>query len=56
MSSINREPTKYAFYQILIYLAWPFQRRFFLEINQLKQEWPVVAMFVNGSKLNQQPL
>jgi hypothetical protein len=25
----------------------------FLEINHQKQEWPVVAMFANGSELNE---
>jgi sRNA-binding regulator protein Hfq len=32
-----------------------FGQDFFKSANQ-KQELPVVAMFVNGSKLNQQPL
>ena len=41
-------PTKFQF-------IW-FQRRIFLEIDQSKPELPVVAMFVNGSKLNEQSL
>jgi hypothetical protein len=35
-------------------LAKQFQRRRFLEIDYLKQELPVAAMVVNGSKLNEQ--
>jgi hypothetical protein len=37
-------PTK-----LLFVLAKQFQRRRFLESDQLKQELPVAAMFVNGS-------
>jgi hypothetical protein len=40
------------------WFIWPSGFRgedFFKSTNQ-KQELPVVAMFVNGSKLNQQPL
>jgi hypothetical protein len=40
-------PTKFQ-----LILAKQFQRRRFLEINNLKQELPVAAMFVNGSKRN----
>jgi hypothetical protein len=44
-------PTKFLF-------IWPssFRDEDFLEINHQKQEWPVVAMFVNGSELNEQSL
>jgi hypothetical protein len=35
MSNLDRGPSKVASYQVLIHLAWQFQRRrFFLEINQ----------------------
>jgi hypothetical protein len=35
MSNLDRGPSKDASYQVLIHLAWQFQRRrFFLEINQ----------------------
>jgi hypothetical protein len=33
-------------------LAKQLQRRRFLKSNNQKQEWPVAAMFVNGSELN----
>ena len=57
MSNLDREPSIDAFYQISVHLGKRFQRRrFFLEINYQKQEWPVVAMFVNGSELNEQSL
>jgi hypothetical protein len=34
MSNLDRGPSKDASYQVLIQLAWRFQIRFFLEINQ----------------------
>jgi len=44
-------PTKFQF-------IWEsgFRGEDFLEINQSKEEWPVVAMFVYGSELNEQSL
>ena len=44
-------PTKFQF-------IWKsgFRGEYFLESNQKKQEWPVAAMFVNGSELNEQSL
>ena len=57
MSKIDRGPSKDASYQVLIHLAWRFQRRrFFQKSTNQKQEWPVVAMFVNGSGRNDQSL
>jgi hypothetical protein len=44
-SKLYTEPSKDASYQVSVHLAKPFQRR--------KQELPVVAMFVNGSGLNE---
>ena len=44
MNNINRGPSIDASYQVSVHLAKGFQRRRFLEINQL----PVAAMFVNG--------
>jgi hypothetical protein len=57
MRNLYRWPSKDASYQVLIHLAKRFQRRiFFLETTNQKQELPVVAMFVNGSELNEQSL
>ena len=44
-------PTKFQFF-------WEsgFRGEDFLEINKSKKEWPVAAMFVNGSELNEQSL
>ena len=55
MSNLDRGHSKDASYQVLIHLACRFQRRRFCQksTNQ-KQEWPVVAMFVNGSGRNEQ--
>ena len=49
--SIQVLPTKFQFN-----LAEQFQRRHFWKSTNLKQELPVVAMFVNGSKRNEQSL
>jgi hypothetical protein len=48
MSNLYRRPSKDAPYQVSIHLAKRFREEDFLEINQSEQEWPVVAMFVNG--------
>ena len=55
ISNIYREPFIDASYQVSVHLAKRFQRRrFFLEINNQKQELPVAAIFVNGSGQNEQ--
>jgi hypothetical protein len=54
MSNLYRGHSKDASYQDLIHLAKRFQRRFFQKSTNQKQEWPVVAMFVNGSGQNYQ--
>jgi hypothetical protein len=55
ISNLYREPFIDASYQVSVHLAKRFQRRrFFLEINNQKQELPVAAMFVNGSGQNEQ--
>ena len=57
MSNLYKGPSKDASYQVLIHLARRFQRRrFFQKSTNQKQEWPVVAMFVNGSGRNEQSL
>ena len=53
MSNLDRGPSKDASYQVLIHLAWWFQRRFFQKSTNQKQECPVAAMFVNGLGRNQ---
>ena len=55
MSTLCRGHAIDASYQVSVHLAKRFQRRrFFLEINNQKQELPVAAMFVNGSGQNEQ--
>ena len=51
MSNPYKEPSIDASYQVSVHLAKRFQRRRFLEIDQSK-----TAMFVNGSKRNEQSL
>jgi hypothetical protein len=53
ISNFYRGPSIDATYQISAHLGKRFQRRrFFYKSTNQKQEWPVVAMFVNGSELN----
>jgi hypothetical protein len=55
--SFYRGPSKDASYQVLIHLAKRFQRRrFFSKLTNQKHEFPVAAMFVNGSGRNEQSL
>ena len=57
MSNLYRGPSKDASYQISVHLGKRFQRRrFFKKSTNQKQEWSVVAMFVNGSERNKQSL
>ena len=57
MSNLDRGPSKDATYQLFIHLTWQFQRRrIFQKSTNQKQEWPVAAMFVNGSGRNEQSL
>ena len=56
MSNINRGPSLDACYQASVDLAKRFQRRRFQKLTKQKQELPMVAMFVNGSGLNNQSL
>ena len=54
MSKLYKGPSKDASYQVSIHLAMLFQRRrFFLEINHSETR---MAMFINGSELNEQSL
>ena len=56
MSNLYRGPSIDASYQISVHLGKRFQRRFFRNATNQKQEWPVVAMFVNGSERNERSL
>ena len=50
MSNLYRGPSKDAPYQVSIHLAKRFQRRRLLKIAYQKQELPMAAMFVDGSR------
>jgi len=56
LSKLYTEPSIGASYQISVHWPHGFRGEDFLEINQSEQELPVVAMFVNGSGLNEQSL
>ena len=58
MSNLYRGPYIDASYQVSVHLAKQFQRRedLYKKLTNQKQELPMVAMFVNGSKRNEQSL
>ena len=57
MSNLYRGPSIDASYQIPVNLGkWFQRRRFFQKSTNQKQEWPVAAMFVIGSELNEHSL
>jgi hypothetical protein len=57
LRKLNTEPSIGASHQVSVHLAKQLQRGRFLEIDQnQKQEWPVVAMFINVWELNAQSL
>jgi hypothetical protein len=57
ISILYNGPSIDASYQVLVHLALRFQRKiFFWESTNQNQQLPVVAMFVNGSKRNEQSL
>ena len=57
MSNLYRGPSKDASYQVSIHWAKKFhRRRFKKKLTNQKQELPVLAMFDNGSGLNEQSL
>jgi hypothetical protein len=54
MSNLYRRPSIDASYQVLIHLAKRFRGDDLNKSANQKQELSVVAMFVNGSELNEQ--
>ena len=57
MTNLYRGPSIDASYQISVHLGkWFQRRRFFQKSTNQNQEWPVAAMFVNGSEINEQGL
>jgi hypothetical protein len=56
MSNLYRGPSIDASYQVSVHLAKRLRRRRFLKSANQKQEFPVVAMFVNRLGQNEQSL
>ena len=54
MSNIYRGPSIATSYQVSVHLTKRFQRRRFKKIGQSEKNLSMVAMFVNGSKQNEQ--
>ena len=50
ISNLYRGPSIDASYKFSVHLAKRFQRRRFFKLGYQKQELPLVAMFVNGSR------
>ena len=56
MSNLYRGPSLDASYQVSVHLAKLLQKRSFFKLSNQKEELAVVAMFVNGSRQNEQSL
>ena len=56
MSNLYWGPSIDASYQVSVHLAKRFRGEDFFKSANKKQELPVVAMFVNGSRNNEQSL
>jgi hypothetical protein len=54
MRNLYRGPAIDASYQVSVHLAKRFQRKIFFKSANQKQEFPMVAVFVNGSGQNEQ--
>ena len=56
LRKLNTEPSIGACHQISVHFGKAVSEKIFQKSTNLKQELPVVAMFVNGSKRNEQSL
>ena len=56
MSNLYRGPSIDSSYQVSVHLAKRFRGEYFFKSANQKQEWPVMAMFVNASGQNEQSL
>ena len=56
LRKLNTEPSIGASLQISVHFGIAVSEKIFLKLTNLRQELPVAAMFVNGSKRNEQSL
>jgi hypothetical protein len=56
LRKLNTEPPIGAFHQGLVIWLSSYREEDISKSTNQKQEWPVVAMFINGSELNEQTL
>jgi hypothetical protein len=56
LSNLYKEPSIDASYQVSVHLAKRFQRRRFLEIDQLETKIACGSHVFNGSEINEQSL
>ena len=56
LRKLNTEPSIGASHQISVHFGIAVSEKIYRKMTNLKQELPVAAMFVNGSKRNEQSL
>ena len=56
LRKLNTEPPIGASHQVLVIWLSSYREEDFQKSTNQKQEWPVVAMFINGSELNEHSL
>ena len=56
LRKLNTEPSIGASHQISVHFGIAVSEKIYRKLTNLKQELPVAAMFVNGSKRNEQSL
>ena len=56
LRKLNTEPSIGATHQISVHFGIAVSEKIYRKLTNLKQELPVAAMFVNGSKRNEQSL
>ena len=56
LRKLNTEPPIGASHQVLVIWLSCYREEDIKKSTNQKQEWPVVAMFINGSQLNEQSL
>ena len=56
LRKLNTEPSIGASHQVSVHLLSSYREEDFYKSTNEKQQWPMVAMFINGWELNAQSL